>query len=281
MLRIGKTKKIEEQFNEGFLWFGCPANWIDYAKKDSSGIADRYEVVFAHVPKDDPRIKELGGGDPFNQFFGFWNEEGPDDTVYLRNIVTCLVPAVCFYSIDLKGAVEYFKIKGNSSDYISVNLNPYYKAMIDDTEEYSALIIKYPGGLFQELRREVPKMVKEKINLVKHNFDPNEPIFPDYVRYDMDIKDPFWNEQTYDAVYRKQRKYEAQHEVRIIIPHVTYMRHPAVEPYLKERHEMKVPVPNIKEYARVIPVSKFNGIRFLNFKEDLSECTVQFTYKAE
>ena len=156
--------------------------------------------------------------------------------------------------------------------------------MIDDNEEYSeysALIITYPGGLFQELRREVPKLVKEKINLVKHNFDPYEPIFPDYVRYDMDIKEPFWNEQTYDAVYRKQRKYKEQHEVRIIIPHVTYMRHPAVEPYLKEHHEMNVPVPNIKEYARVIPISKFNGIRFLNFKEDLSECTVQFTYKAK
>jgi hypothetical protein len=54
------------------------------------------------------------------------------------------------------------------------------------------------------------------------------------------------------------------------------MRHPAVEPYLMEHHEMKVPVPNVKDYARVIPVSKFNELRFVNFKEDLSECIVQF-----
>ena len=58
------------------------------------------------------------------------------------------------------------------------------------------------------------------------------------------------------------------------------MRHPAVEPYLTDHHEMNGPVPNIKDYARVIPVSKFNGIRFLGFKEDLSECVVQF-YKAK
>jgi hypothetical protein len=44
---------------------------------------------------------------------------------------------------------------------------------------------------------------------------------------------------------------------------------------------MDVPVPNIKDYARVIPVSKFNGIRFVNFTEDLSECTVQFYKKSE
>ena len=44
MLRIGKTKKIEEQFNEGFLWFGCPANWIDLAKMDKTGKADKYEA---------------------------------------------------------------------------------------------------------------------------------------------------------------------------------------------------------------------------------------------
>ena len=38
-----------------------------------------------------------------------------------------------------------------------------------------------------------------------------------------------------------------------------------VEPYLKEHHEMNVAVPNvpnIKDYARVILVSKFNDIKF-------------------
>lgn len=35
-------------------------------------------------------------------------------------------------------------------------------------------------------------------------------------------------------------------------------------------------VPHIKDYARVIHVSKFNELRFVNFKEDLSECVVQF-----
>ena len=280
MIRIGETDKIERQFNEGYLRFGCPANWINYAEKyPDSGTADRFEAVFAHVKKDDPRIIELGGGDPFNQFFGFWNEEGPDDTVYLRNVAACLVPAICFFSIDLKDAVEHFKIKGNSTDYINVNLLPFYRAMIDDPkkyDQYSALIFTDPGGLLTDLKREVPKLVSGKIYLVKRNFNPDEPIYSDYVDYDLNIEEAFWNKQTYDAVYRKQPTYREQHEVRIIIPHVTYMRHPSVEPYLTEHHEMDVPVPNIKDYAMVIPVSKFNGIRFVNFTEDLSECVVLF-----
>jgi hypothetical protein len=98
LIRIGETDKIERQFNDGYLRFGCPANWIDFANKDTSGVADRYEAIFAHAKKDDPRIKELGDGDAFNQFAGFWNEEGPNDTVYLRNIVTCLVPTICFFT---------------------------------------------------------------------------------------------------------------------------------------------------------------------------------------
>ena len=56
MLRIGKTEEIEKQYNEGYLRFSCPANWINYAKIQPPGIADKYEAVFAHVKRDDPRL---------------------------------------------------------------------------------------------------------------------------------------------------------------------------------------------------------------------------------
>ena len=52
MLRVGKTEEIEKQYNEGYLRFSCPANWINYAKIQPPGIADKYEAVFAHVKRD-------------------------------------------------------------------------------------------------------------------------------------------------------------------------------------------------------------------------------------
>ena len=56
MIRIDKTEVIEKQYNEGYLRFSCPANWINYAKIQPPGIADKYEAVFAHVKRDDPRL---------------------------------------------------------------------------------------------------------------------------------------------------------------------------------------------------------------------------------
>lgn len=40
MLRIGKTEGIEEQYNNCFLKFGCPANWIDLAKQNGYNVTD-------------------------------------------------------------------------------------------------------------------------------------------------------------------------------------------------------------------------------------------------
>ena len=55
-MRLGKTEEIERQFNEGYVRFSCPANWINYAKMQPTGIADRLEAIFVHVKKDDPRF---------------------------------------------------------------------------------------------------------------------------------------------------------------------------------------------------------------------------------
>ena len=45
MLRVGTTEEIERQFKEGYLRFGCAANWIMYAKSQPPGIPDRYEAL--------------------------------------------------------------------------------------------------------------------------------------------------------------------------------------------------------------------------------------------
>ena len=43
---------ILDEYNEGYLRFSCPANWINYAKIQPPGIADKFEAVFAHVKRD-------------------------------------------------------------------------------------------------------------------------------------------------------------------------------------------------------------------------------------
>ena len=68
MLRIDKSEEIEKQYNEGYLRFSCPANWINYAKIQPPGIADKYEAVFAHVKRDDPRLGMIcDDGYPLNE----------------------------------------------------------------------------------------------------------------------------------------------------------------------------------------------------------------------
>ena len=73
MLRIGKTEEIVRQYEEGYLRFSCPGNWIMYAKKNhDDGIADRYEAVFAHVKRDDPRLLEAFNNDPTEMAWSLW-----------------------------------------------------------------------------------------------------------------------------------------------------------------------------------------------------------------
>ena len=157
MLRIGKTEEIERQFNEGYLRFGCAANWIMYAKSQPPGIADKYEAIFAHINKDDPRLSEECHHDAINLAFSYLYEEGPNDTLYVRYTYACLVPAICFYSIDIKDAAKHFGIKGNSNQWLRADLEPYYDAMRINREESSVLIVRFPSLLIRELRNEIPK----------------------------------------------------------------------------------------------------------------------------
>ena len=151
MLRIGKTEDIERQYEEGYLKFSCPGTWIMYAKKNhDDGIADKYEAIFAHVKRDDPRLLKACNNDPANMALSLWCEAGSDDTIYARYVYSCLVPSVCFYSIAVKDVARYFGLpmeKGNwvEADYVKYDLDlneefidPYpYKALFRKRPEFS------------------------------------------------------------------------------------------------------------------------------------------------
>ena len=277
MLRLGKTEEIEKQFNEGYLRFSCPANWINYAINHPDGIADKYEGVFAHVKKNDPRLSTPGDdGVPLNKYHSLWNDEGPDDTLYVRYVFSCLVPAICFYSIDLKDVANHFGMQKQNNWWLKIDLKPYYNAMGIKPEESSVLIIRYPGKLWEELRREIPNAVKKAVNIFKEDFDVNNPLAIRYVHYDLDINKIFWELHPYDELFRKRPEYIAQCEARIIIPNASFMRDPVSLPEMYYDNEMIVPVPGIKEYSSICQVSKCSRILLKDIPEDRSNYTVCF-----
>ena len=272
MLRIGKTKVIEEQFNNCYLNFCCPANWIDLAQKDMTGTADKYEAVFAHVKKGDPRIEKLSRGNITNLVLGYWFDEGPDDTVYIRDVQMCLKPMLCVYSLDLVDAAKHFGIRPNTGDWIEIDLRPYMDSMTDSKmEDYSVMVIYEPTYLMDELKREIPKVVSSYVNIEKRFFDPDDPVVLDYVKYDLDINKLFWKRPG-ESVFSKQyiEKYRVQHEARIVIPDTFFYGLPRTMPF----HELKVPVPGLQSYVHVQPASMFNSMLFTKFSEGYHRFTV-------
>ncbi len=277
MLHIGKTEEIKKQFEEGYLRFSCPANWINYAKKQPPGIADRYEAIFAHVKKDDPRFGMIcDDGYPLNYSRSLWNDYEPDGTVYARYVFSTLVPAICFYSISIKDAARHFGIKGGSSMWLSADLRPYYKALNINTEEYSVLAIRFPGKFADDLRHEIPKAVHGANNIDKRDFKLDNPLALKYVKYDLDINKEFWDLHPYDELFRKRPEFRDQREVRMIIPNVSFVRDPVYCPEMYHDNELNVPVPHLQNYALICPASKCNTIRFEKFNEDFSLYDILF-----
>ena len=281
MLRLGKTKEIEKQYNEGYLRFSCAANWINYARINPSiGVADKYEGVFAHVKRDDPRLATLGDdGVPLNSGRSLWCDKGPDDTLYVRYAFSCLVPAICFYSLDVKDVVKHFKVAGKRDECVMVDLRQYYNAMGIDRNEYSILAIYDPWSLDKDLRREIPEVIDKAENIDKHNFQEDNPLAGEYVNYDLDIKKEFWELYPYDELFRKRPEYEKQREARFIIPNATFMRDPVFRPDLYQDNELNVPVPNIKKYSMIVPASEKNTMAFTNISEDLGHWDIGFYKK--
>lgn len=268
MIRIGSTKEIEKQFQESYIRFGCPANWVNYANNHAPGIADKYEAVFAHVDRFDPRLwMTCDDGVPL--YGALWNSESPNNMVYARYLYSCLVPTVCFYSLGITKLAKQKGIKDNQLGRLTIDLQNYYKAMNVNPEESSVLIIRFPGQFVTELRREVPNAVAAANNITKKNFDSRNSLTVKYVTYDLDINKTFFNFRPYDEIFRKQPEYKEQHEARMIIPNVNFVTNPKYFPSLYHFNEINVPVPELQSYSFVYPASKCKKMAFENFTQDL------------
>ncbi len=277
MLRIGSTKTIEQQYENCSLKFGCPANWINYADQHADGIADKFEAVFAHVRKDDPRLSMIcDDGVPLNRYRSLWDDDGPNNTIYARYIYSCLVPAICFYSLKVKEVATQFGITRDNGLALEIPMDPYYKSLNVSPEECSILFIEYPHKLFEELRKEIPDVINRASNITKDDFDPENALAIRSVSYDLNTEEEFYDLHPYNEVFRKRPSYSNQHEARAIIPNVNFVRYPVDNRESYVDNELFVHLPKLHEYASVIPASKVRRIVAYDFNETLENFTLSF-----
>lgn len=269
LIRIGKTDEIMTQFNDGFIEFGCPANWITYAKNDCSGIADKYEAIIGHVHNDDPRLSVLGDdGIPLNMFRSLWMDDCGDGKVFVRYLIHCLIPTLCLFSIPVN---RLAKNRINSNDVLSVDFRLFKEAYgIKEEREYSVIIFPNPKLFFEDIRRRLVESVS-KCNIIDKTYFTNEiSILASMVNYDLDIEKDFFEISAYDELFRKRPIYSNQSEARIIIPDVHFICDPVYNAMSYLSNKMKVYVNDIKKYGFVFRSDKVNRIDFYGFNEACS-----------
>jgi len=267
-IRLGKTDSISKQYKDGYLEFGCPANWIDYANKHCDGIADKYEAIVGHVKKDDPRLSMLGDdGIPLNMFRSLWIEDDSNDMVFVRYLYLCLTPALCFFSIPVKEIALNCKKEDNKSKGFRINLSVFYKAMDININECSVLIITFPERLFQELNEEIPNNLQRCQNIDINRYNPNCPFLTSMINYNLDLEKEFFDIQNFDAIFRKRPQYSNQNEARIIIPNVNFVSDPVYNINSYKDNTMKMYLPNLASYSYIFPAKDIHTIDFFNFNE--------------
>ena len=277
LLRIGETTELCKQYENGYLKFGCPANWIDYAKKADDGIADRYEALIGHVKKDDPRLWVLGDdGVPLNMFRSLWLDETSDGWVYVRYIYHCLTPAICFFSIPVSQmARSEANTKNNKDVKISVDLTMYKKAMgFENLEGKSALVITTPEAFFNDLQCHLRQSI---ISCEKYNQRgniQNASFLASMVHYDLDINKEFFEISAFDDLFRKRACFSDQSEARIIIPSISFCADPVYRDDSYKYNSMNVLVPNIKSYSILCPANEISKIDFFDFSDDFLNYTI-------
>lgn len=271
LIRVDKTETIKSQFDENYVAFGCPANWIDYAKKQADGIADKYEGICGHVNKNDPRLSMIcDDGIPLNMFRSLWNEEGPNDTVYVRYIFHCLTPTLCFYSVLVK---EDLKRK---RERIDICLKDYYSSLGLDQEECSILVIFDVDRFFSELRQQIPYALMNNRNIDLSGFDSNCVLLAEMVKYTLNLDEEFFNIRSLKDIYRKLPKYSPQNEARLIIPDAHFRADPVYNTNAYRENRLIVNVPKLKEYSVLLDAKSVNYILCGDYSKENNDFGISF-----
>ena len=271
LIRVDKTKTIREQIDEGFVTFGCPANWIDYARKHEDGIADKFEAICGHVRKDDPRLSMIcDDGVPLNAFRSLWNEDGPHDTVFVRYIYHCLTPALCFYSVAVKEQVK------KATAPILIDLRDYYNSLGINREECSVLSIYETNRFFAELRSRIPSALSNNNHINRDNMDDNCRLLAEAVDYSLNLESEFFNPRSLKDIYKKLPKYASQCEARLIIPDVYFTADSVYNPKAYKTNKLNVPVPHLRDYSYVCDAKDANYLIVGDYNVETDDFGVGF-----
>ena len=280
LIRIDYSEKIKEQYDNNKIYFGCPANWIDLAKKDKEGIADKFEAIFAHVKKGDSRLSIIcDDGIPLNMFRGLWEDEKEDGTVFVRYARHCLIPTTCFFSV-----AAYQKLKSGKEKLI-IDLRKYYKSLGYNQEECSLLVVKKPQRLFDELKQQIPNSLSKHANIrFDDEYDDKKCLLAKRVKYNLDINKEFCDLdglRKLTDIYRKRKKYRPQREARLIIPKVYFTADPVFRKDAYEVNRLSVDLPNLKEYCIYGDAKDVNYLVFDDYNEETDTIRIRFSKEPE
>ena len=276
LIRVDQTERIIDQFNNNYVIFGCPANWINYARTHDDGIADKYEAICGHVGKNDKRLSMIcDDGVPLNAFRSLWNEEGPNDTVYVRYIYDCLTPAICFYSVNVKS-----KLKEKASRVV-IDLQEYYYSLGVKKEECSILVILNVSRFLSELRDSIPIALANHHHINVDRFNNTCILLAEDIHYDLDLNDEFFSIGSLKSIYHKLPKYSPQKEARLIIPNVFFTSDPVYNPSAFSDNRLAVRVPELKEYAHIINASEADYLICGDYRKDTDDFGLKFVKERE
>lgn len=255
-LKVGRTDEILNNFNNNQITFGCPANWLDYARKEKNpSVGDILESVYACCPISE---KELHINQEQREYTIIGNASA--DSCYLYKQSTILTPALCFMS---------FKNEDEYKNKCFFNINEYIGRMQYLLEEASILIIKDVKTFHNELNEQVPTALSNSKNVIFKKPYDYTPVRMQHVDYDFYEKYPFFDisNNTNDEMFYKRKRYSYQSEVRIILNGTNYTQKYNTNDYDFKKNQLAVSLPNLKKYARVVSATEINGF-IVNFKDD-------------
>ena len=271
LMRVGSKERLERCYREKKLEFSCAANWVDYAQNGNSVTGDYLECIFAHVNNDDPRLSDLrdSHGLPMGNHIEILRRSD-DQTSYLRYTPTLMVPALCFFSFGEKLLSQ--KADGlmpTLPQTISFDLGKYRANMKYAKDEAAFLFITNPCRFFEELRCQVKKAIRNNSDyLTTERYYSNGmavDLFCNEVDYHKYNVDELFYDDTHvpsKELFWKTKKYEWQHEVRVIIANINFKSLFGVGKYDYRKCYLEVELPRFQEYSEIYSAADVERVHF-------------------
>lgn len=271
-MRAGNYRSIWSDYKNNWITFSCPANWIDYAAKQkkrniTSGIEDWHECTFAHVDKSfNENGVTNGRGIPSGSNL-LCSVSSKDGSKFLAQIPVILTPALCFFSFG--NIAKRILSQEDNTDRIGFGLDNYLHNLGYQEKGTGYLFITNYKWFAEELTEQIPIAIKKNIRNMNSDaftipFDSKNPVIMnevDYNRYK--ISDYFYIQDSYlDAMFCKDKSFEYQSEMRIVIPHINFNQRFPKDNYDYKQNQLKVFLPNLRKYATVLSAEQFNHISF-------------------